>query len=564
MKHVYHDVDLCVIGGGMAGLCAAVAAARHGIRVALMHDRPVLGGNASSEIRMHICGAHGDGNRETGLLEEIILENYYRNHNMCYSIWDSILYEKARFEENITLLLNCTCQTAETDPETGRILSVTGWTLCSETYHTVKAKFFVDCSGDSILAPLTGAEYVMGREGRNEFGEPIAPEVADKKTMGMSIIMMLRETDSPQPYTPPEWAYKFPTDADLPIADHSVNTNFWWIEYGGTLDCIHDTDEIRDELLKIAFGVWDHMKNYGDHGCENWMLDWVGFLPGKRESRRYRGPYVVTQHDVEAGGRFDDVITYGGWTMDDHFPEGFYYRKGHPTIYHPAPSPWGIPYRAVYSVNIPNLFFAGRNISVTHTAFSSSRVMGTCAMLGQAAGTAAALAVHDGAEHCGEVDVGKLQEALLWDDCMLPGRPRIPTEKTKSAKTLYPMLADGCDRENPAEVALGQAITYTWDTPVYVDEVRVIFDSDLNRRRHNMPSSYPLNMPKDHVPETLVKEYKIIAVSEGGEEVTLVHETKNRARLVKKPVKMKCKEVKLIPLATWGKETAAVFALDVR
>ncbi|NLY70016.1 MAG: FAD-dependent oxidoreductase [Clostridiales bacterium] len=564
MKHVYHDVDLCVIGGGMAGLCAAVAAARHGIRVALMHDRPVLGGNASSEIRMHICGAHGDGNRETGLLEEIILENYYRNHNMCYSIWDSILYEKARFEENITLLLNCTCQTAETDPETGRILSVTGWTLCSETYHTVKAKFFADCSGDSILAPLTGAEYVMGREGRNEFGEPIAPEVADKKTMGMSIIMMLRETDSPQPYTPPEWAYKFPTDADLPIADHSVNTNFWWIEYGGTLDCIHDTDEIRDELLKIAFGVWDHMKNYGDHGCENWMLDWVGFLPGKRESRRYRGPYVVTQHDVEAGGRFDDVITYGGWTMDDHFPEGFYYRKGHPTIYHPAPSPWGIPYRAVYSVNIPNLFFAGRNISVTHTAFSSSRVMGTCAMLGQAAGTAAALAVHDGAEHCGEVDVGKLQEALLWDDCMLPGRPRIPTEKTKSAKTLYPMLADGCDRENPAEVALGQAITYTWDTPVYVDEVRVIFDSDLNRRRHNMPSSYPLNMPKDHVPETLVKEYKIIAVSEGGEEVTLVHETKNRARLVKKPVKMKCKEVKLIPLATWGKETAAVFALDVR
>jgi hypothetical protein len=513
---------------------------------------------------MHICGAHGDGNRETGLLEEIILENYYRNHNMCYSIWDSILYEKARFEENITLLLNCTCQTAETDPETGRILSVTGWTLCSETYHTVKAKFFADCSGDSILAPLTGAEYVMGREGRNEFGEPIAPEVADKKTMGMSIIMMLRETDSPQPYTPPEWAYKFPTDADLPIADHSVNTNFWWIEYGGTLDCIHDTDEIRDELLKIAFGVWDHMKNYGDHGCENWMLDWVGFLPGKRESRRYRGPYVVTQHDVEAGGRFDDVITYGGWTMDDHFPEGFYYRKGHPTIYHPAPSPWGIPYRAVYSVNIPNLFFAGRNISVTHTAFSSSRVMGTCAMLGQAAGTAAALAVHDGAEHCGEVDVGKLQEALLWDDCMLPGRPRIPTEKTKSAKTLYPMLADGCDRENPAEVALGQAITYTWDTPVYVDEVRVIFDSDLNRRRHNMPSSYPLNMPKDHVPETLVKEYKIIAVSEGGEEVTLVHETKNRARLVKKPVKMKCKEVKLIPLATWGKETAAVFALDVR
>lgn len=564
MKHVFHEVDLCVVGGGLAGLCAAISAARHGIRAALMQDRPVLGGNASSEIRMHVCGAHGQNNRETGLIEEIILENYYRNHNMCYSIWDSVLYEKARFEPNITLLLNCTCQTAETDPETGRILSVTGWTLNSETYHTVKAKFFADCSGDSILAPLTGAEHVMGREGRDEYGEPIAPEVPDKKTMGMSILLMLRETDRPQPYTPPEWAYKFPTDADLPIADHSLSTNFWWIEYGGTLDCLHDTDEIRDELLKIAFGVWDHMKNYGDHGCENWMLDWVGFLPGKRESRRYRGPYVVTQRDVEAGGRFDDVIAYAGWTMDDHFPEGFYYRMGHPTIYHPAPSPWGIPYRSVYSVNIPNLFFAGRNISVTHTAFSSTRVMGTCAILGQAVGTAAALAVSDGVDSCNDVNVEKLQEALMWDDCMLPGKLRIPSEITQKAKTEYPMLQDGHDRDNPAALAPGESITYTWDSPQYIEEVRVIFDSNLNRNRLNMPSSYPLNMPTNHMPDSLVKEYKIVAINENGEEIIIAHETKNRARLVKKTVGMACKALKLIPHATWGKETAAVFALDVK
>jgi hypothetical protein len=564
MKQIYHDADLCVIGGGLAGLCAAVAAARHGIRVVLMHDRPVLGGNASSEVRMHICGAHGKNNRETGLLEEIILENYFRNHNLNYSIWDSVLYEKARFEKNLTLLLNCTCQTAETDPGTSRIISVTGWTLNSETYHTVRAKFFADCSGDSILAPLTGAEFAMGREGRSEYGESIAPEQADSKTMGMSILMMLRETDRPQPYTPPEWAYKFPTDSDLPFADHSVNTNFWWIEYGGTLDCIHDTDEIRDELLKIAFGVWDHMKNCGDHGCENWMLDWVGFLPGKRESRRYRGTYVVTQNDVESGGRFDDVIAYAGWTMDDHFPEGFYYRKGHPTIYHPAPSPWGLPYRAVYSVNIPNLFFAGRNISVTHSAFSSSRVMGTCAMLGQAVGTAVALAVLDGADSCKNVNVKKLQETLLWDDCMLPGKPRIPTDNTIKAKTSFPMLKDGNDRENPAVVMLGDAITYEWDEPVYVDEVRVIFDSDLNRKRLNMPSCYPLNMPENHMPETLVKEYRLIAVSESREEAIIADETKNRARLVKKSVGMKCKAIRLVPRATWGKEAAAIFTLDVK
>lgn len=111
---------------------------------------------------------------------------------------------------------------------------------------------------------------------------------------------------------------------------HDTVTNYWWIELGGDKDSIHDTEELRDELLKIAFGVWDHMKNYGDHGVENWEMDWIGFLPGKRESRRYVGDYIITQNDVEAEGRFDDIIAYGGWTMDDHFPEGFYYDGGHP------------------------------------------------------------------------------------------------------------------------------------------------------------------------------------------------------------------------------------------
>ncbi|MBR7136430.1 MAG: FAD-dependent oxidoreductase, partial [Clostridia bacterium] len=155
MKHITYQTDLCVVGGGLSGLCCAIAAARHGIKVVLVQDRPVLGGNASSEIRMHVGGAHGEDNRESGIIEEIFLENFYQNPGLKYPLWDSVLYEKAKAEENLTLLLNCTCQTAETDPDTGRILSVTGWTLNSETYHTVSAAFFADCSGDSILAPLT-------------------------------------------------------------------------------------------------------------------------------------------------------------------------------------------------------------------------------------------------------------------------------------------------------------------------------------------------------------------------------------------------------------------------
>ncbi len=564
MRYLNHNVDFCVIGGGLAGLCAAVSAARHGVRVAIIQDRPVLGGNASSEVRMQIGGSHGVNNRETGILEEIILENYYRNPNLSYSIWDSVLYEKARFENNITLLLNCTCQTAETDPETGRIISVTGWTLNSETYHTVYAAFFADCSGDSILAPLTGAECVMGREGRDEFNESIAPIKRDSRTMGMSCIMMHRETDRPQPFIPPEWAYSFPTDADMPHAHHGVNTNFWWVELGGTDDCIHDTDRLRDELLKIAFGVWDHMKNHGDHGCENWALEWIGFLPGKRESRRYRGAYVVNQNDVEAGGRFEDVVAYAGWSMDDHFPEGFYYREGHPTIYHPAPTPWGLPYRCLYSVNIPNLFFAGRNISVTHSALSSTRVMGTCAILGQAVGTAAALAVLADVQTPAEVDVSLLQQALLWDDCMLPGVPRIPSEMTRAAKTAYPMLQDGCDRDNPAVIPFGNTVSYEWDEPVHISELRMIFDSNLNRHKDNMPYNYPLNQPLRHLPETLVKEYRLTAIDKNGNEVLLRNETKNRARMVRVNPNMKCCAIRLTPLSAWGGCHGRMFTMDVR
>ncbi|MCK5844074.1 MAG: FAD-dependent oxidoreductase, partial [Victivallales bacterium] len=168
LKKVEHKVDFCVVGGGLAGMCAAIAAARNGAKVALMHDRPVLGGNASSEIRMWICGAHGENNRETGLVEEIELESLYRNSPPNFSIWDSVLYEKVVSEPNLQLFLNCSCNSAEMDGDT--IKSVTGWQLTTETWHTIKADYFADCSGDGILAPLTGAEFRIGREAEGEFG----------------------------------------------------------------------------------------------------------------------------------------------------------------------------------------------------------------------------------------------------------------------------------------------------------------------------------------------------------------------------------------------------------
>ncbi len=434
MREITHRVDFCVVGGGLAGMCAAIAAARHGAKVALIQDRPVLGGNASSEVRMHICGAHGTNNRETGIVEEIELENRYRNPLRNYSIWDSVLYEKVRFEPNITLLLNCSCNSLEMVGD--RIASVKGWQLTTETWHTVEADLFADCSGDSILAPLTGAAFRMGREARAEFDEDIEPENADRKTMGMSCLIQARDTGRPQDFIPPAWAYVYESDADLPHRGHDLlTTNYWWIELGGEQDAIHDTEEIRDRLLKVAFGVWDHLKNRGNHGAETWALEWIGFLPGKRESRRYEGDVILTQNDVRAEGRFDDLVAYGGWTMDDHHPGGIDW-AGEPTIFHPAPSPFGIPYRTLYSRSISNLFVAGRNISVTHAAMSATRVMATCAVVGQAAGTAAAIAVRERSSPRGiyEDYIGELKQTLMDDDCYLPWNTRAIPEVTRSAR----------------------------------------------------------------------------------------------------------------------------------
>ncbi|MBQ6018718.1 MAG: FAD-dependent oxidoreductase, partial [Clostridia bacterium] len=277
-KTISHTSDLCVIGGGLAGLCAAVAAARRGARVVLMQDRPMLGGNASSEIRMWVCGAQGRGNRETGILEELMLENLYRNPDCNYSVWDGVLWAAAAYQPGVELLLNCSCLDCGMNGD--RIEWVKGWQTTTQTFHTVRAKIFADCSGDSVLAPLTGAEYRFGREARSEFGEDIAPATADCKTMGMSCMLQAREDTRESVFIPPEWAHHY-TKEDLPhrVPDmRSISENFWYLELGGDDDAIADTETLRDELLRIAYGMWDFVKNDPENREKNkfWRLDWVG------------------------------------------------------------------------------------------------------------------------------------------------------------------------------------------------------------------------------------------------------------------------------------------------
>lgn len=562
MRILSYCVDLCVVGGGLSGLCCAIAAARHGARVVLLQDRPVLGGNASSEIRMWVCGANGENNREGGIIEELMLENYYQNTGLKFPIWDSVLYEKAMAEENLTLLLNTSCLDATMDG--GRIVSVKAWQSNAETFHEVHATYFADCSGDSILAPLSGAKYTYGREAKADFGESIPPDEADRKTMGMSCLFQIRETDHPVKFTPPSWAYTYLTDADLPYKGHSKDSNFWWIEVGGEWDCVHDTDRCRDELLKICYGVWDHMKNHGDHGVENWELEWIGFVPGKRESRRYIGKYVVTQNDVESEGRFADTVAYAGWTMDDHFPQGFYYTEGHPTIHHPAPGRWGLPLRCMISENIENLTFAGRNISVTHAALSSSRVMATCAVLGQGLGTAIAQAVKDGC-HVSDVEMGKLQQTLMDDDCLLPRFDRKVSALSLAAHCSADVVRDGCDRgeEHVWVGKQGDCVTYTFDQPAQVREIRLVFDSDFDRPYDNMPCNYPLVQTKYKVPATLIDAYRIEAEGADGQKYC-IEVGENHQRLVRHSVDWCVSRVTFVPLTTHGCEQFRLFSFEVK
>lgn len=562
MKRVTYETDLCVVGGGIAGLCTALAAARHGIQVFLIQDRPVLGGNASSEIRMWICGSKGKDNRETGIVEELMLENFYQNPGLSFSLWDGVLYGTAKMQKNLTLLLNSSVLDATC--ENDQIRSVTAWQSNAETFHTVTAKYFADCSGDSILAPLSGAEYRYGREAKKEFDETIPPDEADGKTMGMSCIFQIRETDHKVDFIPPSWAYTYETDEDMLRRGHSLGSlsNFWWIEVGGTWDCIHDTDRCRDECLKICYGVWDHIKNKGDHGADNWELEWVGFLPGKRESRRYVGEYTVSQNDVASEGRFEDLVAYGGWPMDDHYPEGFYTPLGVTNVNYPVPQPWGLPLRCMISKNIRNLVFAGRNISVTHAALSSSRVMATCGILGQALGTAVAQALRDDVD-IRKVNIRKLQKTLMQDDCYLPWHTNPVSQLCQSACCNAEVVRNGTDRgeENCWIGRKGDTIRYDFGCDVQINRVYITFDSDLNRDYRNMPCRFPLGEPDCKLPETLIRHYRVVGTDSCGNRFEF-EDDKSHQRFVTLPLEWKICTLELIPLETYGYKDYRVFRFE--
>ena len=575
------SADFVVVGGGLSGVCAAISAARHGASVVLVQDRPMLGGNASSEMRMGIMGAHGDQNKEAGILEELQLRNFYYNPLMRYTVWDDVMLSAVLGEKNITLLLNTSVDGVEMDG--GRIAAVKAWNSNSYTRWTIRGRWFADCSGDGILR-LSGAKFRIGRELPEEFGENFTQTGGDHRTMGNSILLQLRRTEEDHPFVPPSWAYKF-TDADF-VNDaqprekgrrysykrlYPDNNNFWWIEFGGNIDTIGDANAIQLELKKIAYGVWAYMKNHPDGRAKGYDLDWIGSLPGKRESTRFVGPHILNQHDVMSGGRFEDVVAYGGWTLDDHHPDAFW-KHGHLSEHHVCPSPFGIPFDCLYSVNVPNLMFAGRDISCTHMGLSATRVMGTCAMLGQAVGTAAALLVKYGIDpaRLRRERIAELQATLEDDDCMLPYRWRKVSPLTAEATCAddVAVLKNGIDRsydkkDNGVWVAPGDdgKIVYSWGGARRISGARLVFDSDMRHTSKRM-RKLEATTERAKMPRMLAKGFRVDA-RVGGEWKTVFADGVNflRFRKVAFPA-VEADALRLVVTESWGGGDAHVFAFD--
>jgi len=431
LKAIRHEADLIVVGGGLSGTCCAITAARAGIRVVLVQDRPVLGGNASSEVRLWVLGATshmGNNNRwarEGGVIDEILIENWYRNPEGNPLIFDTILLEKVISEPNITLLLNTAVyEVKKSSADT--ISSLSAFCSQNSTLYELVAPLFCDASGDGIVGFQAGAAFRMGAESREEFGEKFAPTAEYGELLGHSLYFYTKDTGRPVRFVPPSYALdditKIPRYRRFNAQEYGCQ--LWWIEYGGRLDTVHDTETIKWELWKVVYGVWNYIKNSGEFPeAETMTLEWVGHIPGKRESRRFEGDYMLTQQDVVEQRTHPDAVAFGGWSIDLHPADGVFSEKPGCNQWH-SKGLYQIPYRCLYSRNISNLFIAGRIISASHVAFGSSRVMGTSAHVGQAVGMAAALCTRDGLMPRNLVEtqgVESLQQALLKTGHHIPG-----------------------------------------------------------------------------------------------------------------------------------------------
>lgn len=442
MNEIRITADLVIAGAGIPGICTALKSARMGLKTALISNRPYFGGNGSAELMIMIVGASGMQEfnynaRETGIIEELFLENLYKNPEKNRYVWDGILLDKLRAEENLMLFPN-TCIDEVQMGEAGSIQSISGLQTTTETRYVFEAPLFVDDTGDGTVGYLAGAEYRYGREARTEFGEEFAPEEADDGVLPSTMVFFAHDVGHPVPYTPPKFA-KDLTKTD--VLEHRIippdmfHQFLWFYELDGNLNQMDRYEDILQHHRELVYGVWDYIKNSGKYPADNYAFSYISPIAGKRESRRLMGDYILTEKDITRQQDFEDAVGHGGWSIDLHALEGFYskelinqhiYLKG---IYQ-------IPYRCGYSANISNLFIEGRCMSVSHVALGSVRTMATLSTIGQANAVAAFLCkkYSISPREVGQKHLQELQQLLLGADQYIAGKQyRDPNNLAASA-----------------------------------------------------------------------------------------------------------------------------------
>lgn len=425
------DYDVIIAGGGPGGVPAAIACARKGIKTLLLQNRPMLGGNGSNENGITFDGAavYKAFARETGIAEEI--RRLRDNDPEPVGDWTRALEKLANSEKSLTIRYNChACDVVMKDDKT--IQSVVVLDIHKLTKSSYTGKMFIDCTGDGWLGYYAGAKYRLGRESESQHNESLAPQFADTLTMSGCIHgdhqQFYTQTDHEVIFNAPDWVPKLPT-SDLEFGRVITGTGArasWWLEAPNSYDNMWDGEEARDALLLVHLGYYDHLKNHWSkkERAKFSKFNVATIFTGRRESRRLIGDYILTQNDALSGAQFDDAVSYSGWTLDIHHPEGIYSGAKGPLYCAVRVKTPEIPFRCLYSINIDNLMFAGRNISVTHIALGTVRVQNTVATLGQAVGTAAAMCIKLNETPRGiyQRHMYTLQQQLIKDDQYIPRR----------------------------------------------------------------------------------------------------------------------------------------------
>lgn len=590
--------DVVVVGAGPAGMAAAVAASRGGARTALVHDRSVLGGNGSAEVGIHTNGS-GDfqpNSRETGLVEEVNLLNPTEAGR-----WLTRGYEiQTAGEKNLSVFTDERVTGVEKSGE-----ALTG-IVSRNTRNGLRTRFrgrvFIDCTGDGWVAFYAGARCMFGNDGQAAFGEKDATEKPDRLTMSGCLCFFKHEMrDRPVPFETPAWAHRLPADFSR-VEVYGLSMP-WWLEHPGDIDDLADAEFARDELIRWNFGYWGWLKNNWEKrdtaACAELVS--VPFVNGRRESRRIVGDYVLREDDLASGRVFDDAIGHGGWSMDLHDPLGMTRNYGDGwNCFHENVKLYTIPFRSLCCADVPNLMMAGRCISASRLAFGSLRVGGTCAVGGQAAGTAAALCVARGLSprELGAAHIRDLQRQLVRDDQYIPGltcddpgdlaRAANVTASSAQDGMIYemahrpwgfgfaepvpgpdarhfrahgacpPAVIDGVARivDNVAHAWVSdetcdqpQWVRLDWEKPVVLSQVRLVFDTNLALGEVR------------HYPKELVRSYAVEVLADG-EWRTVAEDDANILRhRIHDFAPVKASALRLTVRATYGAVSARVFEI---